>query len=725
LKKSFSILCLFALALLPWKLQATHIIGGEIYYDCLGNNQFRIVLKIYRDCLLGQAPFDDPAHVGVYNSNGGLVRDVLMYFPGSNLVPPQSINPCYQANANLCVEEAIYEEIITLAPNAGGYTLVYQRCCRNQSILNIYNPGDTGSTYTIQIPGSAFTECNSSPRFITFPPIVVCIDDPIQYSHAAIDPDGDSLVYYFCDPFEGASPDDPLPIPPGPPPYNFVNFSPPFSATSPLPSSPPASVNSATGFLNGYPTELGQYVVAVCVNEYRNGILLSTNKRDFQFNVVACGGSSTAEFVAPTAMLNGTGSICNGLDVNFINQSENGLFYQWDFGVTGTNTDISTFANPVYIFPDTGVYTVSLIVNPGYNCADTTSLQIAVYRELIAQLDQSEGQCIVGNSFDFEAQGIFEANADFFWEFSGPASSTTSSLQDPQNISYTESGTFPVYFTITTVHCEARDTIYMTVYPVLDVNFSVNDQDACEPVNLIFTNQSTTSPGAFFYWDFGDGTSSTLRDPIHAYDEAGSYTISLVVINTIGCIDTISFERPNYILIRPRPDAGIDASPRRTSILQPDVTFFNLSEGEISSWIYPGTGDQLFGETNLYTYQDSGWFNAFSVALNNQGCYDTAFVKVRIDPVFSVFFPNAFSPNGDGINEFFSPKGEGFKTYEMAIFDRWGVEIFNSQALNVEWDGRANNGREVAQSGVYNYRVWIRDVFNDDHIYTGYVVLIR
>ena len=193
---------LFICLLIVPSLKATHIIGGEIYYDCLGNGQFRITLKLYRDCLLGQAPFDDPATVSIYNQAGLLVENVFMNFPGSNVLSINTLNPCYQDNAQVCVEEAIYTEVVELPPIPGGYSMTYQRCCRNESILNIFDPGDTGSTYTAQIPESAFTDCNSSPRFNNFPPIVLCINDPLIFDHSAIDPDGDQLVYSFCSPFE-------------------------------------------------------------------------------------------------------------------------------------------------------------------------------------------------------------------------------------------------------------------------------------------------------------------------------------------------------------------------------------------------------------------------------------------------------------------------------------------------------------------------------------------
>ena len=707
-------------------LNATHIIGGEIYYDCLGNNQFRVVLKLYRDCLLGQAPYDDPANVAVYNSQGALISNIEMVFPGSSLVPQGSINPCYQDEANLCVEEAIYEEIVTLPPTSGGYTLVYQRCCRNQSILNINDPGDTGATYMINIPESAFTDCNSSPRFNIFPPIVLCINDPLQFDHSATDPDGDSLVYSFCDPFEGATPDDPMPIPPGPPPYNFVNFIAPFSANNPLPSNPIPSVDPSSGQLTGFPTQIGQYVVAVCVSEYRDGILLSTNKRDFQFNVVNCSGESTASFEAPTAEINIDGSVfCNGLSVNFIDQSENALFYLWDFGVPGINTDISTAQNPVYVYPDTGRYIATLIVNPGYSCADTTFLQVGVYAELVADINGIDGQCIINNSFSFGAEGDFDADASFFWEFPGPSSYSSSSQMNPPAVSYSEAGSFEAYLSITTTHCMAFDTIEVIVYPELQIDLDISDADACVPASIEFDNLSPDSPGAIYLWNFGDGNTSNQYAPVHFYEEPGIYDIQLSVEHVIGCVGTVSETFPQYIRIRPRPDAGIDAEPSEVDILDPTVVLYDISSGQISSWINPGTGEEFFESSIEFVYSDTGNYTAMVVALNSEGCYDTASVIVRVNPVFNVYIPNAFSPNGDGINEVFIAKGEGFVEFSMAIFDRWGDEIFTSKSEEVPWDGRANRGSEIAQSGVYNYKFWITDVFNTEHVFTGRVLLIR
>ncbi len=704
-------------------LKATHIIGGEIFYDCLGNNQFRITLKLYRDCLLGQAPFDDPATISVYNSNGQLVENIQIAFPGSQIVPTQSINPCYQGEGNLCVEEAIYVQNVSLPFDVNGYTLVYQRCCRNQSILNIVQPGETGSTYAAFIPGSAWNDCNSSPRYTNFPPIVLCINDPLIFDHSATDPDGDSLVYSFCDPFEGASTDAPMPVPAAAPPFQYVNFVAPYSAGFPIASDPAVLVNPQTGFIRGTPRQLGQYVVAVCVSEYRNGVLLSVNKRDFQFNVVNCSGESIASFDAPYSNVN-TGAVCQGLSVSFINQSLNASYYFWDFGVSGITTDVSDLFTPVYQYPDTGTFIVTLIANPGYSCADTAYTTIAVYDALLANIQPQQPQCLTGNLFEFQLDRQQDINTQFLWEFGGNATPATSNLRIPQ-VSWQEAGIFSVIVTLITPNCVDRDTLEITVFPPLTSEFSIDQRDGCVPLTIYYGSNAAPLPGANFNWDFGDGSTSSLGSGFHTYTQSGLYSISFRVSSSEGCSDTLSESRVDYIRVRPRPVARFDASPKVQTILNPVVEFTDLSTENTGSWLLPGTGVRLDFPNVSFTYPDTGWYQAQLIASNEQGCFDTAFIPIRIQPIFTCYIPNSFSPNDDQVNDTFSPKGEGFKHYLFKIYNRWGQLIFESSNPLESWDGRFKLQDSIAQTEVYIYKLWVVDVLGEKHSFTGRVTLFR
>ena len=122
---------LIALLMLASSLtsNASHIVGGEIYYDYMGNNVYRFYISVYRDCNSTGAQFDNPLSLSIYN-NGALVQNVNVGFPGSVPVPVVFNNPCVSPPNNICTENALYTVDVNLPPAVGGYTVTYQRCCR-------------------------------------------------------------------------------------------------------------------------------------------------------------------------------------------------------------------------------------------------------------------------------------------------------------------------------------------------------------------------------------------------------------------------------------------------------------------------------------------------------------------------------------------------------------------------------------------------------------------
>lgn len=706
-------------------LKSTHIIGGEIFYDCLGNSRFRITLKIYRDCLNGEAPFDDPLALSVFDADGRFIRVIPIPYPGSVLVPPQNLNPCYRENASLCVEEAVYSIEETFPFRPGGYTLAYQRCCRNESILNINAPGEAGSTYTISIPETAWNTCNSSPRFELLPPIILCVNDPIFFNSSAIDPDGDSLVYAFCDPHDGGSQLVPMPIPASAPPYGYVNFRPPFSAIAPVSSNPLIEIHPVTGLITGKPDRIGQYVMAVCVSEYRNGTLLSQNLRDFQFNVLNCTGASTAEFQAPGALIENGKASCKGLEITFNNLSSNATYYLWDFGVPNTTGDQSSAENPVFVYPDTGLYNVKLYTNPGYSCGDTANLQIAVYHQLLFNIITPPPLCLTNQHATFRANGDIPSGANYFWTFYGPAQPTWSNDTMPENIVWSDTGSFQVKLSVSTKMCEAFDSAQVNVFPPLSISFEIEKLSTCVPAIISITDSSIVSPGALYQWDFGDGSVSTAPSPVYVYNTPGTYNLQVNIQNTIACRDSFSQSFPAYITVKPRPLAALLSNPQEVNILHPEIQFSDSSKGASGTWLYPGDGNQINQPNTLYTYADTGYYKAYLVAVNEQGCYDTSQVLIRIKPHFAIFFPNAFTPDGDSVNDTFKPRGEGFSDYSLRIFSRWGEELFLSNDPNEGWNGTVKSGEEQAPVGVYIYHVRLKDTDARGHTYVGHVLLLQ
>jgi len=221
-----SFCCIFS------SINATHVIGGNLNYECIGNNQYRVILEFRRDCFNGavNAQFDDPASIAVYDANGvlrteiGVNGEILIPFASQDTLNEILTSECKVIGEDVCVHRTTYIDTITLPDNDEGYFLSYQRCCRTGNLTNIVQPLETGATYWIFVSPLGLDECNRSARFNQWPSIYLCANDELVFDHSATDLDGDSLVYRLCNPSLGGTLADPKPLPATPPPYADVNW---------------------------------------------------------------------------------------------------------------------------------------------------------------------------------------------------------------------------------------------------------------------------------------------------------------------------------------------------------------------------------------------------------------------------------------------------------------------------------------------------------------------
>ena len=507
---------------------ATHIVGGELNYKKLTGNDYEIRLTVYRDCFNGQAPFDPFASLGVFDMSNNFVTSIDMPFLGLDTVPPTKSNACLIPPTNICYEVTTYIDTITLAPSATGYQLAYQRCCRNNSILNVDNPGATGATYYATIPGTSVVASNSNPVFKYWPPTFICASTPFSFDHSATDPDGDSLVYELFTPLTGASSTVPMPQPPNAPPYVDLTWLAPYSLNDVL-GGTPMKINPKTGKLLATPGTIGQFVYGICVKEYRNGVYIGQTLRDFQVNVVSCPGIVVSSILSPTV-------VCGSLTAQFTNNSVGTNKYLWDFGNTGTTIDTSTKAEPYYTYPDTGLYSVMLI---GYspvdtNCNDTAIGQVYIYPLLESDFTYTAAAC--STVVDFNSTSTLKSGNPntWTWDF---GNNTTGSTEDT-SYTYSSFGTYTVKLIVVTDQ-GCSDTVSKSILlagiPVADFSSSI---DSCTSL-VHFSNLSTN--GVTYKWDFGDGQSSALQNPVHRYDSAGLYRVSLVVNESSPCVDSVNY----------------------------------------------------------------------------------------------------------------------------------------------------------------------------------------
>ncbi|MBK7359544.1 MAG: gliding motility-associated C-terminal domain-containing protein [Saprospiraceae bacterium] len=357
------------------ELKATHLVGGQLNYRSIGNNYYEVTVIVRRDCIFGAdtVPFDNPALLGIFYGNGqkairvGFDGVVPLKLMNNDTLQETVDNFCPGKFNEVCVHQTIYRDTILLPFDERGYILAYQRCCRNETLLNITEPLETGATYTAHITADNLKAKNSNPVFGAFPPIYACVNKPYYFNHGAVDVDGDSLVYSFCTPFKGKTRLDPAGRPDFPP-YDTVVWAPNYDLSNLVGS--PVFINSQTGEITFTPTIRGQFLFGICVSEYRNGKLIGYTKRDYEVNMVPCG-------IQPEAKFTRSSLLCDGLDVSFTDQSLNALSYFWYFDFQNNRNLNSTAINPSIKYPKAGIYEVVLIVKNG-ECDDTSKQLIQV-----------------------------------------------------------------------------------------------------------------------------------------------------------------------------------------------------------------------------------------------------------------------------------------------------------------------------------------------------------
>lgn len=298
---------------------ATHLIGGNLGYTYLGETapgsqlyRYQVYLEFYMNCgddsnweYLQEilATNGGVMPVGVYpqdplnpNADKTLLTIANLALVDSSYIVPDLPNGC-DVGAGLCTERGLLTGTVDLPLNFGGYHLYFQMNARNLSISNLLNPNGTGIGYYAFIPPPLLV--NSSPIWLGIPTPLLCINDTSTFVNSATDPDGDQLIFSFEVPYNsvdgggGIIPppnvlDNPVPV---------VNYIATFGVAQPFGPGGYSYINGATGLTQYMPTQQGNYVVAVEVKEYRNGVLIGRTRRDLQLQAVVCPPNDAPETV--------------------------------------------------------------------------------------------------------------------------------------------------------------------------------------------------------------------------------------------------------------------------------------------------------------------------------------------------------------------------------------------------------------------------------------------
>jgi gliding motility-associated-like protein len=786
------------------KANATHIVGGEMYYELLNasSNLYRITLKLYIDCENGndQAIASDfTALIGVYDgNNNNYLEQFSITRTGPIEVDKVNYN-CVIPPRGVCVDEYTYRETRVINPGPNGKILAFQRCCRNNTINNLYFPESTGITIWTRIPPSSVR--NNSAIFKELPPNYVCVDAPLVVDHSATDADGDELVYTLSTPFSGGTTDEPRPNPSvlTRPPFNTVNWKIPYNVSNQMGGDPQMSIDSKTGELTVTPNTKGQFVIGITVQELRNGVVISETRRDYQFNVVECEFDILANFTTQGASAASDAYVFECADtVQFLDKSQKAATYHWDFGDPTTDADTSNLPNPQYVYPGNGDYEVTLLVKnsacqddytfnvrirskqtfdlgPDVILCDTINYPLNTQTPDATSILWNTGQrspviiaqdtgtyiatvrydrCVFSDTIHIGAAPIeFSIPEDSLFCYDVPIDMVIdagvpnlnyewNTGETSQSIRATDPGLY--WVTVRNLYCSKRDTTRIWVSEEVDIPDAFYCNEFNHPVNAGVIEEGR------FRWSNGTSSQSTIytsggkhwlrvsqrhctttdsfviTNPVinlelgedqHFCDEllatldAGpdgiDYTWSngskdreitvttpatykVTVLDENGCTkeDSVTLSLTNSPII----DIGDD-----TTICLSSPTEFAAPEGFVSYLWNTGSTQRV-----ISTFEEGG----FKVTVTDEfGCIGSDSLYVTVDENAlpnELFVPNAFTPNGDQLNDLFPYKERiNQPAYFINIYNRWGEKVFDSREGEQNWDGFYKGTKVPTETFIY------------------------
>ena len=617
------------------QILATHIVGGELSYKCLGNDRYEVSLTVFRDCDTGIPAFDNPASIGIFDGlTNSLLGDIRLTVMNDDTLSESLLDPCFVIPPNVCIHGTVYRDTITLPYRANGYILSYQRCCRNQDIMNIVSPLATGATYMIHISPEALLVCNNSPSFNAWPPLYLCRNQPFEFDHSAIDIDGDSLVYELCSPFDGATELNPMPQPPFAPPYDSIRWlsNAGYSTQNMMGGNSPLFINNQNGLLTVTPPNLGVFVVGVRVKEYRNGVLISTVQRDFQYIVGECGRRNNAAFFLPSIICS------NDLAVEFNNQSNSDInLYQWDFGVVNSNTDTSTQTSPIFVYPAPGRYTVKLIAAPNTICTDSFSQTIDVrYNNIIPSFSyRLSDTCSTNIDVYFRDSSIAYLDEIIAWSWDF-GDGNISNTQHPIH-NYTHSGDYSVRLIVTAAN-GCQDTIVENISISLPNIHDFDDLYFCGLNNSIALNPNA-DPNISYTWSPAQYLSNVnTSNPIMTIDaqfQGISYTVEMIALNSNGA--TCSASAQLNVNRAPSINMNLVANPQICNT----SGNVSISEGNFSniSWSFNPNMSPIIDTGAIINYnipRDSALLYVYALDEYNCVHIDSILIRRNIEPVIPI-----------------------------------------------------------------------------------------
>lgn len=420
---------------------------------------------------------------------------------------------------------------------------------------------------------------------------------------------------------------------------------------------------------------------------------------------------------------------CSPHFITFENYTTGGQSFVWDFG-DGMSSS-SFFATHTFENTDWTDKTmnVTMTATSTHGCVDAATTTVTVYASPVAAFTWTPLELqMPQTTFDFINQT--EGNMwNHTWNF---GDNTTASTRDAQH-TYATSGTYAVTLSVQSPQGCASTVIHpVRITPTVPFLDYGPPASGCVPLQVDFYNLS--SPADEFLWEFGDNTSSTVREPSHVYDRPGIYRVKLTAIGEGG---TSSADNV-VIVVHERPVALFDLNPTVVTIPDHPVNFRDLSTGNIATWLWDfGDSNRASVQNPQHLYTQPGSYTVTLTVTTPNDCQDDYILNAAVTALEGgkIKFPNAFTPSETGpiggvyterdpSNTVFFPfTKEGVVEYKLQIFNRWGELLFESNDVTIGWDGYYKG--TLSRQDVYIWKAVVKFSNGTVETFSGDVTLLR
>lgn len=395
-----------------------------------------------------------------------------------------------------------------------------------------------------------------------------------------------------------------------------------------------------------------------------------------------------------------------------------GNTYQWS--ATGGIINGSTISPQISIAWTSGTAAnVYLTETTASGCSRFIQLPVQIRNKPEPAVQGSSVGCISNNANNYLT--IPEPDINYIWNVTG-GNILSGNGSNAITVQWQNAGTQNI--TLTAVNaitgCDSTVTFNVQTGALPEPVIQLPAFSGCIPLSAPFAG-NVVNPNYNYSWNFGDGTTAQGPAPVHQYSLPGIYNIQLIATNNTGCADTVISQVEAF----PIPDAqfnlwhGTDPYYANISTL----TLTNLSIGASS---YLWNFDDGFTSSEFepqYQYTTPGYYTISLVVTNQYGCRDVAVTNLEVKLPEDLYIPNAFTPNGDNKNDYFSVVAYNIDQFKINIFNRWGRIIYSSTDSQFKWDGTFN-GTDVID-GVYVYTVEAEGLYGARFNLNGTVTVIK